>query len=96
MFSGELMGLVAGALITCSFIPQIIRVYKLKSTHEISLIFNILFLAGTLLWLVYGFYFGHFPIILWNSIATVLTLILLFAKYKYGRGNPPSREPAKN
>lgn len=90
MSSGEILGLVAGALITCSFIPQVIRIYRLKSAREISLIFNLLFLVGTLLWLAYGFYFQHFPIILWNSIATFLTLVLLYAKIIYGRGNKPA------
>jgi MtN3 and saliva related transmembrane protein len=87
MSSGEILGLVAGALITCSFVPQIIRIYQLKSAREISLVFNTLFLVGTLLWLAYGFYYGHFPIILWNSIATVLALVLLYAKMAYGKGN---------
>jgi MtN3 and saliva related transmembrane protein len=95
MSSGEVMGLVAGALITCSFIPQIIRVYRLKSTREISLLFNLLFLVGTLIWLVYGFYYGHISIIFWNSIATILTLILLYAKFKYGRESGLAKEVPK-
>jgi MtN3 and saliva related transmembrane protein len=85
MSSGEILGLVAGALITCSFVPQIIRVYQLKSAREISLVFNTLFLVGTALWLAYGFYYGHMPIILWNSIALVLGLVLLYAKILYGK-----------
>ena len=30
----ESLGLVAGALVTCSMIPQLIRVYKLRSARE--------------------------------------------------------------
>ncbi len=40
----ESLGLVAGALVTCSMIPQLTRVFKMKSAHEISiLIYHIAF-----------------------------------------------------
>jgi len=35
-------------------VPQILRVWKLKSAQEISLAFSLLFLIGTMLWLAYG------------------------------------------
>jgi len=42
----ESLGLVAGALVTCSMIPQLIRVYKLRSAREISILFTTLLLIG--------------------------------------------------
>jgi len=82
---GELLGFVAGALATCSFIPQLIRVFKLKSAREISVLFTSLLLLGITLWLAYGIYLELFPVILWNAIAAVLVAALLGAKLKYGR-----------
>jgi len=79
------MGIVAGLLTTTSFIPQVIRVYKLKSAREISLFFNIIFLVGIFVWLAYGIYMELFSVTLWNSISAVLISILLAAKLKYGR-----------
>ena len=81
----ESFGFVAGALVTCSLIPQLIRVFKLKSAREISLLFTSLLLMGITLWLVYGIYFGLPPVILWNAVGIVLASILLGAKLKYGR-----------
>ena len=81
----EWLGIIAGAFTTCSFVPQVIRVYRLKSAHEISLMFNLLFLSGTVLWLIYGILFQHPPVILWNSIAIVLVVPLLVGKVKYGK-----------
>ena len=80
----EWLGFIAGALISIGFFPQVIRVYKLKSAHEISLLFTISLLIGLIFWLVYGTYFGLTPVILWNSIAAVLAVALLYAKLKYG------------
>ena len=81
----ESLGFVAGALVTCSLIPQLVRVFKLKSAREISLLFTSLLLMGITLWLVYGIYFGLLPVILWNAVGIVLASILLGAKLKYGR-----------
>ena len=81
----ESFGFVAGALVTCSLIPQLVRVFKLKSAREISLLFTSLLLMGITLWLVYGIYFGLLPVILWNAVGIVLASILLGAKLKYGR-----------
>ena len=84
---GEVLGLVAGAITTGSFVPQVIRVYKLKSAREISLLFTLLFLSGGLLWLSYGVYLRSFPIMFWNIIASLLSLALLVGKLRYGKGN---------
>ncbi len=85
MLLGEFFGLIGGILVTCSFIPQLIRVFKLKSAREISLIFTCLLLLGIIFWLAYGIYFGLPPVILWNSIGAVLVATLLGTKLKYGR-----------
>ena len=76
---------MAGFFITCSFIPQIMRVIRLKSAREISILFTSLTLLGMVLWLTYGIKHGLIPIILWNVIGLVLIIILLGAKMKYGR-----------
>jgi MtN3 and saliva related transmembrane protein len=81
----EYLGLVAGALTTFSTVPQIIRVYKLKSAREISLLFNSSLLVGVGLWLVYGIIKGLLPLVIWNSIGFFLNLLLLLSKLKYGR-----------
>jgi MtN3 and saliva related transmembrane protein len=82
---GDLFGYIAGALATGSLVPQVIRVFKLRSAREISLLFTVLLLAGICLWLGYGIYFTLVPIVLWNAIAAVLLSLLLYAKLKYGR-----------
>jgi MtN3 and saliva related transmembrane protein len=81
----EWLGLIAGAIMTIGFLPQVIRVFKLKSAYEISLPFTISFLIGIGCWLAYGIFLRLTPIILWNSITIVLGIVLLYAKLKYGR-----------
>ena len=65
---GEILGLVAGAITTGSFVPQVV-VFKVRSAHEISLAFILAFVVGDSAWLVYGIYFQLFPVIFWNVLA---------------------------
>lgn len=86
MSEAEIVGLIAGAVIALAFIPQVTRVWMLRSAREISLPFNILFIAGTTFWLLYGLLLGLASVIFWNCVNGVLLLTLLAAKLKYGMG----------
>ena len=81
----DLLGWFAGALVTLSILPQIIRVFKLRSAREISLLFNTMLLSGILLWLGYGIALCLLPVIIWNAIGAALTALLMYAKLKHGR-----------
>jgi MtN3 and saliva related transmembrane protein len=81
----EWLGFCAGALTTICLVPQVYRVFKLKSAHDISLSFTVLFLLGITLWLAYGLSSGLVPVVLWNSITIVLASALLIAKLRYGK-----------
>jgi MtN3 and saliva related transmembrane protein len=86
MSAADIVGQVAGALVTLSLIPQVIRVYKLKSAQEISMMFTTMLWMGLFGWIAYGFLRSDLPIILWNIIGATITTSLLYAKLKYGRG----------
>jgi MtN3 and saliva related transmembrane protein len=84
MFNAEIVGLLAGFLIALGYVPQILRVWKLKDAQEISLSFNLLSLAGTALWLVYGLLLQLLSVVVWNGANAVLLMLLLIVKMKYG------------
>ena len=84
MTSQDVFGFIGGALTTGAFVPQVVKLFRIKSAQEISLLFNILLLVGIFCWLGYGISFELFPVILWNAIAAVLVAMLLVAKLKYG------------
>jgi MtN3 and saliva related transmembrane protein len=71
--------------VTVALVPQVVRVFRLKSAVEISLPFTILLIVGMLFWLGYGILFQLFPVILWNAVGAILVATLLSAKLKYGR-----------
>jgi MtN3 and saliva related transmembrane protein len=81
----EILGFLGGFFTTVGIIPQLWRLFKLKSAREISLPFTLLFLAGGLCWFSYGMLFGLLPLIVWNTIAVALMCIMLYAKLKFGK-----------
>jgi MtN3 and saliva related transmembrane protein len=81
----ELLGFIGGFFTTISLVPQVWRLYKLKSAREISLAFNAFFELGIIFWLAYGILLDLPAVILWNSITLVLVSSMLYAKLKWGR-----------
>jgi MtN3 and saliva related transmembrane protein len=81
----ELIGFVGGFLTTMGMVPQVWRLFKLKSAHEISMTFTLSLNIGIALWLVYGILHGLMSVIIWNGIALVLCCGMLYAKMKWGR-----------
>ena len=89
----EAIGLVAGFFIAAGFVPQIVRVWRLKDAQEISLAFNLLNLCGTVLWLGYGVLEGLLSVMVWNAANFMLVSTLLAVKLKYGTGRGPPSSP---
>ena len=81
----ELLGFIGGALTTMGFIPQVWRLFRLRSAHEISLPFTIFFIWGIAFWLSYGISKGLPSVIIWNAITFALGWAMLYAKLRYGR-----------
>lgn len=77
------IGYIAGTLTTISFLPQVIRTWKMRETKDFSLAMLLLFAAGILLWTFYGIRTESLPVILANVITFLLIVVLLAMKIKY-------------
>lgn len=78
-----IIGLIAAVLTTGALFPQLLRVWKTKSTKDISTGMFALTSAGVLVWFVYGMFVNNFPIIIANSLAFIQAIAILFFKIKY-------------
>jgi len=77
-------GLAAGFLTTAAYVPQVWRVWKTRSTRDISLGTFLALCLGLVLWVVYGVLAGSLAVILANSATLVLASIILVLKLKHG------------
>ena len=81
----EDIGFVAAFCTTAAFIPQLVRVLRLRSARDISLPTFLLFSTGVFLWLVYGLYTSSKPVIASNGVTLVLSLSILILKLRFDR-----------
>jgi MtN3 and saliva related transmembrane protein len=84
MSVADLLGSIAGVLTTVAFIPQVWRVWKSRSTRDISLGMYLVFTTGVGFWLLYGVALGAWPIIVANSVTLMLTGTVLAMKLRHG------------
>ena len=63
----DLLGLMAGAITSLGFIPQLIRGYRTKKLDDVSYYMPLTLVVGMMLWLLYGIAVEKFPIIVANG-----------------------------
>lgn len=89
----EMLGFAAAFCTTAAFVPQLIRVLRLRSARDISLPTFLMFSIGVFLWLLYGIEIGSKPVIASNVVTLVLSVSILVLKLRYGRKRREELEP---
>lgn len=79
----EIIGLIAAVLTTSAFAPQVYKVWKTKSTNDISLTMYLGFFVGVLLWFYYGLQIDSLSMMIANGVTALLALVIIFLKLKY-------------
>ena len=79
----EIIGITAEVLSCTTFLPQVIKTYKSKSTEDVSLLMFIIAALGSALWLIYGILIESFALTFTNIIVLIFSLMMLFLKVKY-------------
>jgi MtN3 and saliva related transmembrane protein len=82
-FIYKYIGFFAAFCTTFAFFPQALKVWKTRSTKDISLYMFIIFTTGVISWLIYGIIISDFPLILANAATLILSIFILVYKIKY-------------
>jgi len=77
-------GYAAAICTTSAYVPQVLRVWRTRSTKDISLKMFLVLVTGLCLWLTYGFWKGEMPLVIANSVTLLLAGTILFFKLKHG------------
>jgi MtN3 and saliva related transmembrane protein len=70
----DYVGTMAAICTTGAFIPQIVKIRR-RGGEDLSYSMLLIYLAGILLWFVYGLLL-HAPEIIWANVATALLVML--------------------
>jgi MtN3 and saliva related transmembrane protein len=91
--SHDALGLAAGTLTTVAFVPQVVRIIRLRHADDLSWWMFGIFAAGVALWLWYGIRLDALPVILANVVTLALAVTILLLKWHFGRGADTKRAP---
>lgn len=80
MNSIQITGYLAGSVIAVSLAPQVWKSWSTKSTDDISLLWNSIYIIGLILFQVYAFGIGEMPLIITNIVELILAFGLIAAK----------------
>lgn len=80
-----LIGGIAAILTTFGFVPQIIKMYRTKSSRDVSLATLYQFSAGVVLWTLYGLHLGDVIIIAANAVSFITLVAAIVLYYHYSR-----------
>jgi MtN3 and saliva related transmembrane protein len=83
MVNPEVIGTMAGALTCITFLPQLLRTYKSKSSEGVSIPTFLIMILGTSLWLTYGIMLGKFSLIFTNAFVLIVAILILTLLVKY-------------
>ena len=80
-----IFGYFAAILTTAAFLPQLIKTLKTKKAEDVSLTTLIMFNAGVLSWIIYGYKISSTPILIANLITLVINLLILISKIYFSK-----------
>jgi MtN3 and saliva related transmembrane protein len=80
-----ILATLLGVCMSIAYFPQAYKIYKNRSSKDISLLSYGIFALGTVVWLIYGFLLQDLPIMISFGIGvlgswTVLTLAIIYRK----------------
>jgi len=74
VFTG-IVGYLAGILLTLCFLPQIIKTFQMKQADDVSMVMLLLSLFPALLYEIYAWLLGLWPVLVMNGILGLLVMV---------------------
>lgn len=79
----DIVGHFGSFLSSITFMPQVYKAWQSKSVGDLSIYTILIVTFSTVVWLVYGFGYMLWPVIICNSIICFLSLVLLYFKLTF-------------
>jgi MtN3 and saliva related transmembrane protein len=79
----EIFGLIAGAITSMGFIPQLVKGYKTKKLEDISYYMPAVLAVGMTMWLIYGYLIEALAVMIANAFGITCCFLLIIMKKMY-------------
>ena len=78
----EVIGLVGATFTTLAFVPQVVKIWKNRSSNGVSLSMYVCMLVGIIIWLAYGILINSIAVIAANILSGILQVVIIFLTLK--------------
>jgi MtN3 and saliva related transmembrane protein len=91
----DAVGASAAVCSTTSFAPQLVKIWREKTSGDVSLRMYVLTVSAFVMWSVYGAMLGSWPLVAANLVSLALASAILLLQLRYrgrapaGRAHPP-------
>ena len=79
----NVVGYTAGTLSAITFLPQVVKTWKMKAAGELSFGMILLVTGSVSMWICCGLLLKNNVIIITNSVVFILSLFLIYFKLNY-------------
>ena len=79
----DIIGYMATFFSSISFLPQVMKIWRTRSAHDISMITLVLLFSNASLWCVYGVMIEAQPIWMTNTIVLGMILTMIYFKLRF-------------
>jgi len=79
----EILGLIAGAVTSVGYIPQLVKGYRTKKLEDVSYFMPAILAVGMTLWLIYGVLLESIAIMVANVFGVGFSVALIIMKKIY-------------
>ena len=84
----DIIGYIGGVFSSISFLPQVIKIWKTKSAHDLSMATLLLLTTNVTLWLCYGIAIASIPLWITNAIVLSMVLTMIYFKIRFKNNKP--------
>ena len=74
---------VFGIVMSSANFPQAFKIFRRKSSADVSLVTYLMLLPGATIWLLYGVGLGNLPLIITNIIGVISCVSVIAAYFAY-------------
>ena len=79
----EMIGSVAALLSVVYLIPQLFKIWKTKSTKDLSSVMYLVYCSSSMLWIIYGILSSCYQLVICNFLTLVLAIFILIMKFSW-------------
>ena len=87
----DTLGFIGTFILGITLFPQVYKTFTEKQAKNLSLVYLILQFSANIIFIIYGYLINSWPVLVSNSIVSLCSILLIYAKLKFKEDNVLSK-----